>query len=305
MKPPTPVASDPSEILADWIEFDAVLSTEGQSSAENLVRLLRRSGSVDAISGPRGDQGSALSQTIVEDAFVEIENRSKACGNGYPFAIEQGLLRLVQQPTQSPYVLLLLMSVAVPTPGHRGTAVLFERICSEAALGYLGGVSNGAESIRFGAPRKVPLAKLSQALDDLCARMSEGAGCKFPDKAKHSGDEGLDIVAWRKFPDLKAGQLIAFGQCAGGGGNWQKKLAELDGRKFAQKWFREMFVVDPVRLFFLPRRIPPTDWMHSGIDGGILFDRCRIIACLPNLSLSLASDCAAATGRLLQTASKA
>jgi hypothetical protein len=116
------------------------------------------------------------------------------------------------------------------------------------------------------------------------------------------GDEGLDIVAWRDFPDLNQGKLIAFGQCAGGGGNWEKKLTELDGRKFVQKWLRSMFVADPIRLFFLPRRVPRADWENAGIDGGILFDRCRIVACMRDTDKMLTKDCTKAASHLLKEA---
>lgn len=303
MKLLTPVASDSTEDLADWLELQALRSPEKQVSLENLVQVIRQTGSTDAVEGSDGDRGSEVSQGIAQDSFVEIENRKLACGvSRYPFSVEQGLLKLTGEPESSSYVMLLLMSATTPTSGHRGTAVLFERICSEAALGYLGGSGNGADAIRFGSPRKAPTAKLSQALEDLCLRLAEGGGCKDSSKAKHTGDNGLDIVAWRKFPDLKPGKLIAFGQCAGGDGNWQSKLAELDGRKFVQKWFRQMLDVDPVRFFFVPRRISRYDWQHAGIDGGILFDRCRIVACLPDLTNDLAGDCVKATQKLLHEA---
>jgi hypothetical protein len=307
-----PVASDPTERVADWLEIEALRSPEKNISLESLIQVIRRAGSVDAIADPSNDQGldsrdtgSVLSQSVAQDSFVEIENRKVACGDSrYPFVIEQGLLRLKSDSTNSAYVLLLLMSATAPTAGHNGTAVLFERLCQEAALGYLGGTTNGANALRFGAPRRRPVAKLSQALDDLCAKLIEGGGCKYPDKARHTGDEGLDVVAWRSFPDSKIGKLIAFGQCAGGEGNWPEKLAELDARRFTQKWFREVFVVDPVRLFFVPRRIPRIEWEHAGIDGGILFDRCRIVACLSDVNAKLARDCRQVTRKLLRATTK-
>jgi hypothetical protein len=119
-------------------------------------------------------------------------------------------------------------------------------------------------------------------------------------KATHSGDEGLDIVAWRNFPDTKEGKLIVFGQCAGGASGWEDKLAEMDARAFMKKWLVSMLVVDPVRLFFVPRRIPRDDWEHTGIDAGILFDRCRIVACLNEANTSLFEKCAVATKALLK-----
>jgi hypothetical protein len=300
MRLQVPAAADPTELSADWMEFTALRSPERRTSIASLAKLLRRTGSTDAIEGVRGDAGSELSQAIAEDVFSEIENRKRACGPGnYPFAVENGLLTVKDAPERSPYILLLMMSATKPTAGHKGTATLFEHVCTQAALGYLGGTANGASAIRFGSPRKVPLAKLSQALDHLSVNVCEGGGCRYPAKAKHTGDEGLDIVAWRRFPDSKEGQLIAFGQCAGGDGNWEDKLAELDAHKFIQKWLRVMFLVAPIRLFFVPRRIPKDDWEHAGIDGGVLFDRCRIVSCLGDLEESLSAECSKATGSML------
>jgi hypothetical protein len=293
------------EHSADWMELDALRSSEKQTSVASLAKLIRRTGSTDAIDAPRGDTGSELSQAIAEDAFAEIENRKRACGpEKYPFVVEKGLLRVKGDPSKSPYILLLLMSVTKPTSGHRGTAALFERICTQATLGYLGGSANGVKAVRFGSPRKVPLAKLSQAIDDLCLCIAEGGGCRHPQKAKHLGDEGLDVVAWRSFPDSKEGKLIVFGQCAAGAIGWETKLAEMDALAFMKKWLRTILIVEPVRLFFVPRRIPAADWEHAGIDGGILFDRCRIVSCLEESSKNLNKESASATKVMLRKLKK-
>ncbi len=299
-----PAATDPTERLADWIELQALKSSEKQLSLESVVRVIRRGGTTDAVEAARGDAGSEISQRVAEDAFVEIENRARACGpnKGYPFRIRPGLVRLSKAWKASPYIVMLLLSGTKPTTGHAGTAVLFERICRHAAFGYIGGAANNVSAIRFGSPRKAPIAKLSQAVDDLCTNLAEGGGCKQPHKAAHLGDEGLDIVAWRPFPDLKEGKLVAFGQCATGETDWEQKLSELDGEKFVQKWFKQMLVVKPVRLFFLPRRVPKEDWENSGIDGGILFDRCRIVSCLAKLDKALIKDCKMAVKKLLKDA---
>src|SRR5437016_1424427 len=94
-----PAASDSTESLADWMEIEALRSREKQTSVASLTRLIRRTGSTDAIVGPLGDAGSVVSQSIAEDAFAEIENRKKACGpSRYPFDVENGLLKVGPSP---------------------------------------------------------------------------------------------------------------------------------------------------------------------------------------------------------------
>jgi hypothetical protein len=295
-----PAAADPTEHKADWVELEALRSPDKQTSLANFAKAIRRTGSTDALPGGRVDSGSEVSQSIAEEAFAEIDNRRHACGpDRYPFEVERGLVRLKPDPQNSPYILLLLMSINTPTAGHNGTAALFEKLCVRATFGYLGGADNGVEALRFGSPRKAPLAHLHQAIDDLCVKLAEGEGCKTPSKARHTGDEGLDIVAWRNFPDRKGGKLIAFGQCAAGGMDWENKLAELDARNWARKWLKSALIVEPIRLFFVPRRIPSGDWDNAGIDGGILFDRCRIVACLSGNDNTLARECATRTQALI------
>src|SRR5437763_1497985 len=95
MKLSIPAASDPTETLADWLEIEALKAANKQFSLEALVRVIRRTGSTDAVAETTGDRGSETSQRVAEDAFGEIENRVQACGpDRYPFAVEPGLLRL-------------------------------------------------------------------------------------------------------------------------------------------------------------------------------------------------------------------
>ncbi len=272
-----PTASDPVERLADWVELAAILARAKQYSRESLVRLIRRSGGYDAFDDESTDPGSERSQSIANDVFAEIDRRISACGDGgaYPFDVDNGLLRVNGGWEGAPYSLLLFLSQSPPTTGYEGTAVLFEVLCAHAAMQYFGGASNNVEAIRFGSPRKAPFAKLSQAIDHLCMRLAEGSGCRQPALAAHTGDDGLDIVAWRHFPDRKAGKVVAFGQCAMGLTALSAKLNELDGHKFARKWFQQSLVVEPMRFFFLPRNIAMEGWENTGIDGGVVFDRCQ------------------------------
>jgi len=113
------------------------------------------------------------------------------------------------------------------------------------------------------------------------------------------GDAGLDVVAWKHFPDRKSGKLIAFGQCAGGATAWEVKASELDGAKFAKKWLREGFAVDPIRMFFVPRWIDPENWRDTGVEGGIVFDRGRITAFASNGDAELQADCETTARTLL------
>lgn len=290
--PRLPVASANHEELADWLELEAVLSADHSSSTEDLVGILRRTSSVDAIEDPDddsddGDPGSEQAQAVASSAFSLLEARQLACGGpaNYPFDISGGRLTLRATPESSHYIFMLLLTAVGPTVGPKRIkpAKTFEELCTRAAEGYLGGPTNRAQAFRFGAPRKRPLGKLSQAVDHLCLLLNEGGGCKAPEEADHTGDAQLDIVAWREFPDKDAGKIIAFGQCAAGTTDVGDKMSELNAWAFSMKWFRDPLAVQPVRLFFVPwdygARRKTTRYRHNVIDAGVVFDRCRIIAC--------------------------
>jgi hypothetical protein len=297
-----PTASDPIDNLADWLEIQALTCNDGIASLESLVSIIRQGGSTDAVEDeddPSRDQGSEISQQIASDALSAAETRVKACGGRYPFEVSQGHLRLRAEAANSPYLFLLLLSLSEPTSGYKGTAVLFENLCTHVAQQYLGGAAIGADAWRFGSPRKAPVSVFSAAIDHLCTRIAEGGGCIVDKVTKHKGDNGLDIVAWKHFPDKRAGKLIAFGQCAAGSVNWGNKLNELDGRNFARKWFRETLLVEPLRFFFVPRCIPSNIWRTTSIDAGVVFDRCRIAALLDGLDSGIGTQCQAAVASLV------
>lgn len=312
-----PLATDAPEQLADWVELQAILAPERQFSLESLARVINRSGSTDALDeddveddeaggpGPRahrhpGDE----SRLVAEAAFSELEGRVSACRghrDAYPFELQAGLLKLKGSPGDTDYEFLLLLTYSKPTAGHNGTAVLFEHLCTAAALGHLGGSRNSARALRFGAPRKRPLAKLQQALEDLCRALGEGGGCTNPEAASHTGDGQLDIVAYREFPDGRPGKLVAFGQCAAGVSSAEGKLSELDPKGFMKKWLRKALLVDPLRLFFIPWRPPVAEWDFKVIDSGLLFDRCRISANIEQEQFDVIKDAVrAANGKLLK-----
>lgn len=301
-----PNATDSPEELADWVELQALLARDRQFSLESLARVINRSGTTDALrSDPEEDDGgddpprrlprraADDSRTVAEAAFSEIETRAKACNghrDAYPFKVESGIVRLKGEPGSTDYEFFLLLTHAGPTSGHEGTAVLFELLCTVAALGHLGGSRNSARAFRFGAPRKRPLAKLSEAITNFCRDVGEGMGCSSEKEASHTGDGQLDIVAFREFPDGRTGKLVLFGQCAAGASSAEDKLSELDPQAFMKKWLKKQLLVSPMRLFFVPWCPPAHAWEFKVIDSGLLFDRCRIAACIEDTELTVFSD---------------
>ena len=281
-----PSLSDPPELKADWLELCAVRDTDVCTSLADIQSALTVSGTADAVDDEDGS-GPTLGdadryEAAAEAAFFEIDDRSVSCDCddlGYPFEIDSTSLVAVSGSMESVYVFLLLLSKyghATRINGDNG-AKLFEEVCAQAAAAYLGGPHSHVASFVFGFPRRTAPGGFACAVDSLCDQLREGGGNRARPRTKDQKDAKLDIVAWRAFADSRGGKLIAFGQCATGS-DWPDKVHELGAPAgWCKLWMREELAVDPLKMFFVPHRVPGDRWLETCVGGGILFDRCRIV----------------------------
>jgi hypothetical protein len=306
---PSPCLSDSRERLADWLELCALKDSDRNASFSDLVRELDVSGSFDAASSledtlededvtvatnvpeePSHNEGKNQSEAAAEGAFLEVSERLAACGdNGtYPFEVGSNYLAPRNDTAKSAYAFLLLLSRfghdAGTTPGDG--AKLFEEISAQAAETYLGGQRALAHSIVFGFPRRSQPKDFGRAIDKLCKAIGEGKGNRPCRLSTDQKDAKLDVVAWRAFPDGRPGKALAFGQCATGN-DWRDKRTELKSRAWCEQWMQESPVVPPMQFFFIPHRIPDTEWAYTCRLGGVLFDRCRIAYLVGSLAPDL------------------
>lgn len=305
-----PSAADRREDHADWLELRAIQSRDQNSSIQDLVQVIRRTGTIEEIDLDDGDEdmldpGSEKTQVVAVDAFSEIEDRYASCGGDsgfYPFRLESQYIELRTNPAESPYLFLLLLSKFGKDAGPRRSdgAELFELLCVHAAVHYLGGTTSGVESYHFGAPRRSTPPRFVDALNDMCRRMGEGQGCRCDRPTiRDQKDAKLDVTVWRPFHDARPGKLIGFGQCATGK-DWADKLTELQPQTFCGMWMLDSPAVPPVRLFFVPFRIENRAWLRAAMHGGIIFDRCRIVAHLHGINGGLANKCVQWTAHVLK-----
>ena len=297
MKLGAPLASWDSERLADWLELKALISADENASITDLVRELQRNGTTeerfpdedddDLSDDELEDEEDELdareqrAMRLAEDAFAAIEDRKLACeiDGAYPFVIDSRSIQLRKGGLKSPYTFFLLLGEFGQKKGVKKGTKIFEHMCAWATRAYLGPKTLTAV---FGFPRDVPnLGKgFKKAVDDLCSLISEGVRCRDSDKVRDEKDAGLDIVAWRSFPDRRVGKLIAFGQCATGD-DWPSKTTELLPESWCGTWLAEAPAAWPVlRMFFLPYRVRVKDWDSVSRKAGLVFDRRRLAHCL-------------------------
>ncbi|HVT19438.1 MAG TPA: hypothetical protein VHQ90_25075 [Thermoanaerobaculia bacterium] len=278
------------------------MAADHNSSLQDLIQVIRRTGTIEAIGGDAevdeaGDRGAEKTQSLAEAAFEEIEDRLEACGGSqvgmYAFRVFPQYIESSEAKQMSVYRFLLLLSEFGKDAGPPGVdgARLFELVSLSAAERYFGCDSSPAHSYHFGSPRRSTNRKFAVALSELCFQMGEGAGCRS-DRAsrRHQKDAGLDLSVWCPFYDGRSGKLIGFGQCATGS-DWKDKLTHLQPQTFCAMWMRDTPAVLPVRLFFVPFRIPRQGWLESSMRGGILFDRCRIASLARGMRPDLLAAC--------------
>lgn len=277
----------PGTELADWMEIQALIVSDGGVSAAELATTLKISGCVDSLGDSKdvGEDAFDAGEAASVRAFDELTRRNDLYSvDVYPFDLSSEHLQPKDWALNSVYLFLrllgdhqLLQSLSDGVVRH--ARKLFESIAASALTAYLGGKTNGVESFVFGFPRNERLPKaFRDALNELCKTLGEGNKCKSDAPlASQAKDDGVDVVAWREFPDRRrSSKLIVFGQCATGN-DWESKLSDLPPTSdWCMTWLDMPPFVAPVRSFFVPIVIGNSAWEYASRRAGILFDSARI-----------------------------
>lgn len=286
--PGKPSARAPENELADFAELLAWQSDSISTTA--LTNLLGRYDDNDYSSGVQ--EAEEPTEKAVEEAYLEIERRREACGDGYPFKLDRPGYTLQIDADQDSenhkltiykYLLLATRLNMRDDKGHANIdgTLLFEELAAEAAREYLG---NRAESLVFGTASGT---EFHSKVNTLCQKLKEGDGFVNRDEAAPTARDGkLDVVVWKHFTDGLEGKLIAFGQCKTGT-NYKDTLTQLQPDSFCGKWMRSSPVVLPVRMFFVSEALSRGHWRSVSRDAGLLFDRCRIVDFCDNISANI------------------
>jgi len=292
---PSPREDDALVKMADWVELTALLNANRTASKEDLKKALLREPdpAEDGTFQTRRSTDQRIEATV-SDVFNELEDRTRACGGSgprtpsYPFVLDGTLSVLSMQPNDIDssnflYLFLLAVTRSDMSAGARvkdkiDPTEVFEQLCAEVLLRFWGGASDHSDVMIFGtAQSKVAGAKRFRAnIDKLSERLQEGDGWKAGSQAPGGGDGGLDIAVWRRFEDKRPGGLVGFAQCKTGD-HWTDHLTKLNPRKFLDKYMKTVMAIEPIRLYLVPCRVSRHRWREHTLDGGLLFDRCRIV----------------------------
>lgn len=275
-----PNSSDSKYLLADYAEYKCY--TNGDSISCGSLRFLI-SASDDEIDNDGMESSDDRSIDLLNEAIDECSNRILKCNGRYPFVTEGGTLELNSSvpPHISEIYLFLLLATRLNmntqrVQGDEDATQLFEKLCALVAKEYYGAHS---KSMVFGTASK---GSFKDKVEDLLRKLNISASYKTPlGSTGRMKDGNLDIVAWIPFSDNKDGQFIAMGQCKTGD-HWEPMLTELNPESFFANFTTNPPYVPVTRMFFVTESFGQYKWEERSREGGILFDRTRIMEYLPN-----------------------
>jgi hypothetical protein len=213
-------------------------------------------------------------------AISTMERREAQLGDAYPFTVSEDFLKAAKNPHQFPYTTFLTMTATAPTrrllvlspTEFESAAVLFERITEEAMRKLLG---DGSQALRFGHPSELGRPpNFSQAIGWLAQKMGIDIGGSF--KSPDRKDGGVDVVAWRPFPDKRSGMTTFLVQCT-----LQEKFSQKANDIILETWAGWLkFHTPPQKVLAVPGTVPVGEAWDDIASRSLLLDRIRLTGLL-------------------------
>lgn len=265
----------PSFEIADYIEFCALKNSDGTCSLAGLRAALSAPEDEIDISGTEEGDDAVLNK--LSEALNRNSERNSIFGC-YPFTINKNSLSCKNELTskEAYYIFLLLANrLNMQTENVQGglnATNLFERLCRCVTSEYLG---RHCKCEVFGTSVN---SSFEIKVNDILRKMDFPGHFEEPfgGTGRHK-DGGIDIIAWIPFEDKKDSQLIALGQCKTGS-NWEPLLKKTD---FFSTYTTYTPYVNPIYFFFVTEDFGKYKWKERSTAAGVLFDRRRIIECIP------------------------
>ncbi len=241
--------------IADWIEILAL--RRGTPVAEHTLQ-----------------HDGALHGFVPADIALgvnTVSRRSAVLGVAYPFKSAGGGVAAVPGAADSPWVALLLMSMESPARASLdipSAAEHLERITTAALTALYG---PGTRAVRFAWPSEDGRpADFPDAVRWLADLMSVPVGGAY--RPPHRKDGGVDVVAWRPFPDGRSGFPVLLAQCTLER-DFAHKAADIDLRVWSG-WLA--LDSDPSTALAVPEVVPAGEEWNTLAARTVVLDRTRL-----------------------------
>jgi hypothetical protein len=306
--------------LADWAELRVLTVDIEGVSMSRLEQLLRGEGTdaaeeelaLDADDDDETelelvDEGRGEREVRIEQLLDEVALRLRLGPKLYPFEHRDERLIRRDAPGSEVYIFLLTLSseeasFRAERRAHQVEAA-FDNIALEALRRYLG---RGAAAIRFARnahdpndnttrPRRfqeaiewlrgqlvLPPGILTPPDEELVIHWEEDANAAHPPLNSYS-DAGVDVVAWWRFADDRAGAPVLLAQCTVQI-EWGEKTKDISVELW-KKWI-DFETVPPQTALVIPFAVSRSleQWANRTITAGVIIDRLRLLELLDELS---------------------
>ena len=186
--------------LADWLEASMLVERTEYASRAKIRRYIKSLFGEDEL------------DIAVETVLREINRRKRLCQQAYPFSEESSGVRYSVGKAGVPYLFMLCISASETYRAEKRqkeTDELFDELVLDALKACLGPTSEGE---RFGSPASGSRPKnFRDSIRWIAHRMNLQQGKGNP--RTHTGDGGLDVIAWRPFRDRRSGYMVLLAQC--------------------------------------------------------------------------------------------
>lgn len=244
--------------VADWVEVAALI--RGVAVGSDTLHEL----------------GTAVGykQADVDLGLSTVQRRAALLGSAYPFKVGAGIAAIPSAASRV-WTALLLMSPEAPTRASIDIAMAaahLERVTAEALTALYG---PGTSAVRFawpsedGRPQEFP-----DAIRWLSKMMRVPLGQAY--RSPYAKDGGVDVVAWRPFPDGRSGFPVLLAQCTLEK-DYGHKAADVDVRVWSG-WLA--LDVDPATALAIPDVVATGEEWNALAARTIVLDRLRLTALL-------------------------
>jgi hypothetical protein len=257
------------EDVADWVET-TLLTRQSPIGIDELNSLAKEEGD--------------LSESEVGLGLRVMRVRQRWLGEQYPFQLSDIYVAPHPQAAESLYAALLLLSPGSPNrqlfhpQPSQSMAALFEKIVVEATQRMMGPQTR---AVRFGWPSDIGRPeRFSDAIEWLAQLMGIKSGTAFRSPLRKDG--GVDVVAWRPFPDKRSAFPVALVQCT-----VQREVVSKSRDIDVRNWSGWLALdIDPTTILAIPGTVAKTeDWNEIALRALIL-DRIRLVGLLDNSQLA-------------------
>ncbi|QCB92187.1 hypothetical protein [Cellulomonas shaoxiangyii] len=267
--------------IADWIEVGLLVRGPRPLGLDPLQSFFESS--------------IGLEPQQVNTGVREMARRGALLGARYPFKVHgEYAVQSTTDAARSTYMTAALMAPGNPVREYlkaapdESMAVTFENLVASAAAGIWG---DAGHALRFGWPSEIGRPpEFDAAINWLAHRIGVSVGQGYRQPRRRDG--GVDVVAWRPFPDGRSGFPVLLVQCTLQE-NLLAKGMDVDTRLWSS-WLA--MDVDPTTALATPTVVPPgAVWNELALKYMVL-DRIRLIGLSPAATAEqLAVDWVAAT----------